>query len=139
MKLQPKSIDEHIQCLARLTGAPDSFVVQVRELFNRKGISLEDDAAPYIKALEEAFVREERIRTSSARARQELAQLHESFTELGRAHVRRMEKPARKSSRRKQSDDAPNAVAVTWDDDRTVVLRMQREDDPLVPGPSDVQ
>ena len=69
MTFEPKSIADHIDCLARLTGAPRSFVLQVKDLFGRKGISLETDASPYLAALEEAFRREESIRTSARRAR----------------------------------------------------------------------
>ena len=43
-----KSIAEHIQSLARTTGAPASFTGQVRALFVAKGISLDEDVAPFL-------------------------------------------------------------------------------------------
>ena len=63
MQFEPKSIADQIQALAQLTGAPESFIAQVRALFERKGISLLTDSAPYINALEHAFRREHSIRT----------------------------------------------------------------------------
>ena len=65
MNFQPKSICDHIECLSRLTGAPDAFITQVKALFAKKGISLNADASPYLKALEEAFRREESIRATT--------------------------------------------------------------------------
>ena len=82
MSYEPKSIEQQIDCLARLTGAPESFVNQVRQLFNSKGISLDDDAEPFVPALEEAFRREESIRCSTHRARQNLSKLQESFRKI---------------------------------------------------------
>jgi len=62
MSWDPRTIDEQILCLARLTGASDAFVVEVRALFVRRGIALNSDSAPYLSALEDAFLREERTR-----------------------------------------------------------------------------
>jgi hypothetical protein len=62
MSGEPRTIDDHILCLARLTGASETFVCEVRALFVRRGISLEANAAPYLSALEDAFLREERTR-----------------------------------------------------------------------------
>ena len=59
---EPRTIDEHILCLARLTGASETFVCEVRALFLRRGIALDSNAAPYLAALEDAFLREERTR-----------------------------------------------------------------------------
>ena len=87
MTFEPRSISDQIDCLARLTCAPQSFVIQVKELFSRKGIPLEADAEPYIAALEEAFRREESIRTSARHARRNIASLHENFSRIGKSYV----------------------------------------------------
>jgi len=91
MRFELKTIADHIESLARLTGAPRSFVCQVKDLFSRKGISLESDASPYLRALEEAFKREEAIRTSAHRARRNIARLAENFNRIGRTYVRQLE------------------------------------------------
>jgi hypothetical protein len=141
MDYEPKSIDEQIDCLARLTGAPDSFVAQVRQLFTRKGISLEEDATPYVRALEEAFVREESIRAGAReRGAQEANPLGQSASSLAKSYLQQM-----KRLRRLQSgSDAPPAAA-SGDDGwasaagQSVVMQPQRDDLPMVPGPDDVQ
>lgn len=91
MMFEPKTIAEQIECLARLTGAPQTFVIQVRDLFSRKGIPLESDASPYLKALEEAFRREESIRTTAKRAQRNVKRLAENFNKIGRTYVRQLE------------------------------------------------
>ena len=105
MTLRPKSIAEHIDCLARLTGAPAVFVMQVRELFSRKGISLDQDATPYLKALDEAFLREESIRTRAAAARQKQEAAETTFE--------RIEKTYRQQLRRLPDVEAADRVAQT--------------------------
>ncbi len=144
MEYEPKSIAEQIECLARLTGAPDSFVDQVRELFARKGISLQEEATPYVKALEEAFVREENIRAGTRRARQSAARLRTDFERIGKAYVQQLERMRRAQSglgaqrRGKQSQAQPESLGpeVTG---RNVVTRQQTEEMPMVPGPEDLQ
>jgi hypothetical protein len=91
MTFEPKTIAEQIECLARLTGAPQSFVCQVKDLFYKKGIALTSDAAPYLTALEEAFKREEAIRTNAQRARQNIHRLATNFNKIGRSYVRQLE------------------------------------------------
>src|SRR5262245_31041737 len=85
-----RSINDHIDCLARMTGAPGSFGAQVRSLFTAKGIPLDADAAPFIPALEEAFRREENIRASSSHARQQITKLRENFRKVGQAYVEQL-------------------------------------------------
>lgn len=143
MTWQPKSIEDHITCLARLTGAPEPFVDQVRSLFTSKGISLETDAEPFVDALEEAFRREETIRSSTQRARDSLTRLQDNFERVGRAYTERIEK-ARKNEKRARSiqieDQSSGASQVTIrGDHRTFVTRPVREELPMVPGPKDVQ
>lgn len=145
---QPRSIAEHIECLARLTGAPIAFVDQVRALFLTKGISLDTVADPFIEALEEAFRREEHIRNSTYRARQNLTRLAENFKKVGRVYVEQLaqversggKSVARRAPRRAVATSAAKATAVTIKGDhRTYVTRTEREELPLVPGPSELQ
>lgn len=149
MTHQPKSIEDHIQCLARLTGAPDSFVDQVRALFTSKGIALETDASPFLNALEEAFRREENIRASSKRAKNQIAKLRDNFRKVGEAYVDQISqlKKARSSlkeqSRRMQSRLAKERakgtrISVTGDH-RSLITRTVREQQPMVPGPKEPQ
>jgi hypothetical protein len=143
---EPKTIAEHIECLARLTGAPLAFVDQVRALFLAKGISLDTEADPFLDALEEAFRREESIRCSTYRARRNLDQVHDNFQKVGRAYVeqlsqlKRIHTKLQEHSRRLQKPERPQATQVTIKGDhRTFVTRPVREELPLVPGPDDVQ
>jgi hypothetical protein len=146
---QPKSIDEQIQCLARLTGAPGSFVEQVRALFTAKGIPLDTDATPFLKALEEAFRREENIRASSTHAKAQMAKLRDNFRKVGEAYVnqlsqlRRLQSSLQEQSRRLQSKLAPKRQSATRvtiaGDHRSLVTRTVREQLPMVPGPKEQQ
>ncbi|HKQ63072.1 MAG TPA: hypothetical protein VJS92_17420 [Candidatus Polarisedimenticolaceae bacterium] len=149
MNWDPKTISEHIDSLARLTGAPPSFVEQVRSLFTRKGIGLDTDGGPYLKALEEAFRREESIRVSAQRARQGLTRLHDNFHRIGRSYVQQLQqlRAVRDSLQQQQAQsrklrvklgDGATQVAIQGDH-RAYVTPAQREDLPLVPGPEEPQ
>jgi hypothetical protein len=149
MSHEPKSIADHIQCLARLTGAPVSFVDQVKQLFERKGISLHDDASPYLDALDEAFRREESIRSTTLRARQSVARMQDDFQRVGKAYVeqlsqlKRLRGSLQEESRRMRGDKSaarrgPTRITIEGDH-RTFVTRPETEHLPLVPGPKDLQ
>jgi hypothetical protein len=146
---EPKSIAEQIDCLARLTGAPRSFVCQVKELFSRKGIDLGSDAAPYLRALEEAFKREESIRTSANRARRNIAALHENFNKIGKSYVRQLERLRDMQSNLKSRSERlrrhyrsqrskKDQISIPGNH-RSVVTRQQSDELPMVPGPEDPQ
>jgi hypothetical protein len=141
MSWEPKSIDEQIECLARLTGAPGTFVQQVRSLFTSKGISLDTDAEPFVEALEEAFRREENIRFGSRRAKENLDRLQNDFERVGRAYLSqlgsRKERPAARA-RAARGDGDVRYVTIRGDH-RTFVMRPVREELPLVPGPRELQ
>jgi hypothetical protein len=132
-----------------LTGAPGSFVDQVRALFTSKGIPLDHDATPFLKALEEAFRREENIRASSTRAKHHMAKLRDNFRKVGQAYVdqlsqlRRLQSSLQEQSRRLHKKVSPRRRAETRvtipGDHRTVVTRPVREQLPLVPGPEEPQ
>ncbi len=53
MQRTEKNIAELILELARKTGASDSYVGKVRALLQQRGISLDEDSAPYRAALAE--------------------------------------------------------------------------------------
>jgi hypothetical protein len=146
MEFEPKTISEHIECLARMTGAPDSFVDQVRTLFSSKGISLEDDATPYVSALDEAFTREECIRSTTYRAHKSVVKLQSDFSRIGKAYVEQMKQTRRtQSGMRELSKKARELSAgkrthvVISGDHRTYVTRPQRDTFPMVPGPKEPQ
>lgn len=140
----PRSIGEHIDCLARLTGAPGTFVDQVRDLFVAKGISLETAAEPFLEALDEAFRREERIRQNTVRVQQNLRDIQNNFKKIGEAYVNRIDGDGadekRVPARRRATKTAPRSTRITIKGDhRTFVTRMEREELPMVPGPTEQQ
>jgi hypothetical protein len=142
MEFSPKSISEHIECLARLTGAPRMFVRQVKALFTTKGISLDSDAAPYLRALDEAFRREESIRANSQRARETISRLQDDFSRIGRAYVQQLQrlKRLRSTLRGQARPHRRGSRPVTIQGDhRSFITRQQRDDVPLVPGPEEAQ
>lgn len=148
MNIEPKSIAEHIDSLAQLTGAPQSFVMQVKELFSRKGIPLDADAAPYLRALEEAFKREESIRTSAQRARRNIARLAENFNKIGKSYVRQLEHLRKIQSGLQEQGRQAERVTPTPNDParpgrreerRPLMLRQDSDKLPMVPGPKEEQ
>ena len=144
MPFEPKSIAEQIECLARLTDAPDNFVFQVRELFLKKGISLSSDASPYINALEEAFQREESIRDSAAKARASVQRLRSNFARMGESYTRQIDQlkqiqsNLQERARTMREVETSTKVKVRGKG-KSLVTRRQNDDLPMVPGPKDVQ
>ena len=145
MSFDPKSIAEQIECLARLTDAPDNFVFQVRELFLKKGIPLHSDASPYIKALEEAFQREESIRDSAAKARASVQRLRSNFSRMGESYTRQIDQlkqiqsNLQERARTLRAAEKSTKVKVRGRSNKALVTRRQSDDLPMVPGPKDVQ
>jgi len=142
MRFELKTIGEHIDSLARLTGAPRSFVCQVKDLFSRKGISLESDASPYLRALEEAFKREEAIRTSAHRARRNIARLAENFNRIGRGYVRQLEQLRRIQSGLQESSaegSRERAASRGAAKGRRFMMPQVSDHVLMVPGPEDEQ
>ena len=143
-----KSIATQIDCLARLTGAPGTFVEQVRQLFVNKGISLEEDATPYVPALEQAFRREETIRNNTRSARQNLEEAKERFEEVGGTYRKQIEqlkrvraslqKAARKIPIRESGARQKSKRVLIATKRPTVVTKQQRDRNyPMVPGPKE--
>jgi len=149
MVLEPKSIEEHIECLARLTGAPASFVGQVKNLFATKGISLDEDATPYLTALEEAFRREESIRASSHKARESISRVQNNFSRIGKEYVKQLDRLKRVQSSLRQHETgkrpasgskiAGNELRIPGGDHRTYITPPQKDQMPMVPGPTEEQ
>lgn len=139
-----KSIGEEIDELARLTGAPVEFVEQVRGLFTKKAISLDENAEPYVAALEEAFRREEMIRAYSEQIRRNLTTVQSSLGRLGDAarenlrHLGRARESLEPHARR-AFDSEPRPE----DDDGAPAGRRRGAREailgPMVPGPKDLQ
>lgn len=139
------SIGEHIDRLARETGASATFVERVRALFCRKGISLESDGHPYAQALENAFVRERMIRQRADETRERIEKLQEQLVEVSSAfngHLERLKKIQAALNRKfpvpGQSDTSAKTTE-TKRKPRTRRVRLQVEKGFLVPGPEDVQ
>jgi len=135
----PRSIADHIDCLARLTGAPVTFIDQVRALFMSKGISLDTLADPFISALDEAFRREETIRMTAYRARQNLSTMQGNFRKIGRAYVDHVIKKAAGKQRPRVPSTGKSTRVTIRGDHRTLVTRTEREELPMVPGPEELQ
>ena len=144
---EPKTLTEQISCLAQLTGAPESFVMQVKKLFSRKGISLDCDAGPYLKALEEAFKREENIRCTTERARDNIKRLQIDFNSIGEAYVKQLAElkkmrsgmAARSGSKKKGSAGSADSIPIPGGDHRSFVTPPQTDKLPMVPGPKEKQ
>lgn len=144
---EPKTLVEEICCLAQLTGAPQNFVMQVKELFSRKGISLDSHAGPYLKALEEAFKREESIRTTTQRARDNIKRLQNDFSLIGEAYVKQLSELKKLRSgmvapfgtTKKRLADSPEDAPIPGGDHRSFVTPPQTDKFPMVPGPKGKQ
>lgn len=141
----PKSIADHIECLARLTGAPETFVGQVKQLFTMKGISLEEDASPYLKALDDAFRREEQIRARASSVQNNLSNIRDRFDQIGKNYVRQLEqlRGAQSSVRDRNRPAGARTSRVSEvtvvGDHRSLVTRPQFDSLPMVPGPKERQ
>ena len=147
----PKSIEDHIQCLARLTGAPHTFIDQVRSLFTSKGIPLASEAQPFVRALDEAFRREEHIRASSHTVQHQLTRIRENFRKVGKAYVdqlsqlRRIHSTVHEQSRRLRKkllttrQGQETSRIMIKGDHRSFVTSPEREQFPMVPGPKEEQ
>lgn len=139
-----RTIGEEIDVLAHLTGAPEAFVRQVRALFTSKAIALDEDAAPFRPALEEAFRREEMIRTYSDHVQRGLSRIRDNLVRVkstcrGDAdRVRDARGSLERSVRRlRESGERLEAAAYAFGSRSRVVKEVEAE--PLVPGPKEVQ
>jgi len=141
MYTKGKSLADHIDELARRTGAPSSYVDKVRALFVRKGIPLDADAAPYVGALEEAFTRQETIRKSVTQAVQNLVQIQQQLGALEKTraqYVAKLRDIRDNLQRQCKGDSIPGAAMERTHDEKKPLVRGDH-DIALVPGPNEVQ
>jgi hypothetical protein len=155
MRETNQTIADLIDHVSRRTGASEPFTEQVRELFLKKGITLDSNAGPYYQAIEEAFNREQTIRATSQRAKENIQQLRQNFSKIGTAYsnqldqlkkiqsklqaqTRRMMKQQRPVTPTAGSKGSGQSVAIRGDH-RSYVTRPEREELPLVPGPKELQ
>jgi len=137
------TIDERIRALARSTDAPEAFQEQVRSLFRRKGISLDENAGPYVRALREAFRREARIRRSTVDATRTIGKLQGHFRGIGSSYRKQLDQLRRIQSALERRAEALEAAGARLreprDEPPRYVTRVQKDDPFLVPGPDDLQ
>ncbi len=86
-----RTLADQIDRLARRHRAPESFVESVRSSFARRGISLAEDAGPYLPILEETFARQLQVAAATARSRAGLQRLEENFRRLAEGWRRQLE------------------------------------------------
>jgi hypothetical protein len=138
-----KTIGEEIDRLARQTGAPQGFVGQMRDYFLTR---LTDDAAPYLPAIEEAFLLEETVRRNTTRARENLVRLQECVRLVGTTYQQQLGQLRRvrdtlehqgKLVREGATRLRDLTRAVTKAHPRKVAL--VHDEALLVPGPSELQ
>ena len=67
-----------IEELASATEAPQALVEQIRAIFARRGVALDQDALPYLEVLEETFTRIALLEQDSIAARSAVARLEEN-------------------------------------------------------------
>jgi len=114
------TLSTQIDELARLTQAPASLVEEIRAIFVRRGIALDEDALPYAEILDETFARAAEIERDGADARAALKTSEESSRRFAEAcqelygYLRSMEDflrgtprptPAETARRRRQARD----------------------------------
>ena len=147
MPLEPlKTIEDEIQRLAQRTGAPGSFVEQVSRFFQVKSISLHEDAAPYVLALEQAFLLEESVRRNTLRARENLVRLQDCLRLVGATYQQQLVQLRRvRDSLEQQNRVVREGTQRLRDLGRTATERNARilvsfpKGTLLVPGPRDLQ
>jgi len=113
MELDRRSIGFHIDALARASGAPASLVEQIRAIFIRRGVPLEQDALPYVEILEETFTRAAMLEKDNASARDAVTRLEENSRRFADSclelygQLRSMDDFVRGPERRSPGESAP--------------------------------
>ena len=140
------TIGEEIQRLARQTGAPAPFVEQVCCFFQTKSIPLHEDAAPYLLALEQAFLLEECVRRNTLRARENLVRLQDCLRLVGATYQQQLGQLRRvRDSLEQQNRLVREGVQRLRELGRSASGQQSRsllsplKGTFLVPGPSDLQ
>ncbi len=144
MQRTEKNIAELILELARKTGASDSYVGKVRALLQQRGISLDEDSAPYRAALEQAFRRQEEIRRQVQLVAEQISRLYRPADSPGDAGNRYglepvdVEDPSEVGRRWRSAREARVRKIVVEVTDRRPMVRGEK-DQTLVPGPDTSQ
>ena len=144
MTIQDNTIGGQIERLAGETGAPESFVERIRELFYSKGISLDCDCDPYIAALEHAFRREQSIRLSALQTRENLERLQrqlDHFNQACRRQLNRMQSFRVTCGRTEPAlpDEVETKEIEVVESPKTGEHRISRSRSIVVPGPKEIQ
>jgi hypothetical protein len=144
MTIEDNTIAGQIDRLAGETGAPDSFVERIRELFSSKGISLDGDCSPYIAALEHAFRREQSIRLSALQTRENLERLQRQLDHFNQACRRQLNRMhsfrvtlGREGPPLPEKVETKEIEVVESPKDRET--RTSRSRSIVVPGPEEIQ
>ena len=82
------TLKEHIAILAKEIRATDEFVEQVTALFERCGVSMSDDATPYLAQLRDTFRTEAAIQKASLASAKEFERLNKKLQSVKRSHTR---------------------------------------------------
>ncbi len=141
MERTPKSIASLIEELAKRTGASEAYVEKVRALLARRGISLQEDCAPYRAALEHAFRRQEEIRRQVQQVAEQISRLYRAEERTGSERFglepADVEDPYEVGRRWRGQRAVQRKVPVEEVEHRPLV-RGER-DRPMVPGPDALQ
>ncbi len=83
--MERQSLAAHIEELASQIDVRPRFLEEVRRIFTSKGISLEEDGAPYRATLEEVFKREETRCEAARYRRRSMAKIQQDIARLKHA------------------------------------------------------
>jgi hypothetical protein len=87
-------LSEAIEGLAQRTSASEEFVAKIRRVFEAKGISLDCDAAPFARALSDAFHQQAALRRTIQEARESLTRIQTGAAHVGQtfsSHLERLQ------------------------------------------------
>jgi hypothetical protein len=139
--MERKSVAALIEELARKTGASEAYVTKVRALLARRGIRLDEDAAPYRAALEHAFRRQEEIRRQVHQVAEQISRLYRGesrqSSERYGLEPRDVEDPYDVGRRFRGERAAARRIPIETEE-RHPLVRGER-DRPMVPGPDSLQ
>ena len=68
MDPRSQSVAEVMEVLAHQTGASPRFLKEVRNIFARQGVELDEPAGPYFEAIVETFERQQKLEAQRARS-----------------------------------------------------------------------
>lgn len=140
------SIERAIVALAAAYNAPAEFVQQVRELFIRRGVSLDSPSTPFQAALVQAFQREDIERKASA-VNHRMEAVQDKIRRATKICQDNAKKLVAMHNRLKHTHKTAKKTIPVHDgkhvtikgDHRTLVLPFQRDNLQMVPGPKGIQ